>query len=148
MATWIGAVTGVGALLWNATLALNARRTRNRLRITAWMVQTGGGDLVTVEFLNAERHTGYRLTVSCRRPTGLQIRPAPVDLAEQLYGAANFQTQPVALPMIRDTTDHGVVRAKFVARGGSAKKPLVLSLTVNEANGRLCAKRRLPLSQG
>ncbi len=142
---WIGAITGLGALAWNGVRAWRAARMQNQRLIVASITRGGTGDLVTVDFTGAERHTAYRLLVSCRRPRKLQVALVPQERAERWYGAATPQTQPALLPMRRVGPSGDIAQVQFTAQGGATSKALRLTLTVQEANGRVRAKRKLSM---
>ncbi|WP_312687252.1 hypothetical protein [Brevundimonas nasdae] len=144
---WIGAITGIGALIWNGVRAYRAHRLQNELLITGEILRSGTGDQITVRFRGAEPHTAYGLTIACTRPSKLQISVMPETTADLMYGTLDWRSQPVTLPMKRTKGDPSVVEARFYASGSSSKAPLVLTLTVRDATKRVRAKRKLPLSQ-
>lgn len=142
---WIGAFTGGAALGWNALRSWRTSQVQNASRITASLKSWGVREVVTIDFVGAEPHTGYTVTVSCRTPRLLHGGAIQEDGGGTLRMEIE-EPQPFHVHMFRVEGQPDRVRAMLSVHGFAANKPLKLTFRVSEGYGRRqVARRTLPM---
>lgn len=142
---WIGAFTGVAALCWNGVRSRRAAQAQNASRISATLRWFAQREVVTVDFVGAEPHTGYTVTVSCRTPRLLHCG-AILDDGNDGLRMEIEKPQPIHVHMARVEGEPGRVRAMLSVHGHAASQPLKLTFRVSEGYGaREVARRTLPM---